>query len=172
MKKLVIDSGEVFFITMKWEKYKTELENKAFSEGYNQKEINKFLDYSRKLFDQGLPIIFDQTHLSLQLGIKSELLRKISNAQQKFYRKFEIPKKSGGTRTISEPYPSLMMIQRWILDNILYKLPVSKFAKAYVQRRSIKSNAYWHKNQNILLTLDSTGFFGSIKYSHIYSLYK
>ena len=51
----------------------------------------------------------------------------------------------------------------WILEHILYKIKVSGYAKAYVPGKKLKDNVRFHKNRPMVLTLDLTDFFGSIK---------
>ena len=62
----------------------------------------------------------------------------MSNAPEYFYRTFYIRKRNGKQRRIDEPLPDLKKVQSWILTEILYKVPCSKFAKAYVPHTSIK----------------------------------
>ena len=46
--------------------------------------------------------------------------REVSTASQ--YKRFVIPKKSGGVREISAPVPLLKSTQEWIMHNIIYKV--------------------------------------------------
>jgi RNA-directed DNA polymerase len=154
-----------------WNSYRKRFKETALANGYTQEAISKYLKYAKHLHQQKLPIIYDQEHLSLLVGYKVQYLRNISNAQHFFYRAFQIPKKSGGKRTIEEPLPSLKEIQRWILDNILSKVTVSKYAKAFHKKRSIRSNAAYHQNKNCVLRIDVTDFFGSIKYEKVYKTF-
>ena len=156
---------------MLWKEYQYRFIKKAYKEGYSQSEIEICLNYAKNLFDKKFPIIYSQHHLSLLVGYSEDYLYKVSNSSKKFYRVYEIPKKNGGTRTIAEPLPSLKEIQYWILENILYKCEVSKYAKAYVRGQSIKKNAKFHINQKVLLSLDIRDFFGSIKFFDIYKIF-
>jgi len=156
---------------MKWESYSKEFEKTALRNNFSPEEISYFLEYAKNLYDKKLPIIFDQEHLALLVGYKYEYLLKISNSPQKFYRTFKIPKKSGGEREISEPLPSLKEIQHWILKEILDKLSVSQYAKAYVHKRSIRENARFHVAQKAILTIDLENFFGSLKFNKVYGFF-
>jgi RNA-directed DNA polymerase len=158
-------------MTSNWNSYKRRFRTDAENSGFTSDEISAWLKYARNLDKQNLPIIYDQVHFSLFVGYKVEYLRRISNSQKHFYRTFEIPKRSGGKRTISEPLPSLKEIQRWILDNILIHVPVSSYSKAFIKRRSIKANAAYHIDREILLTIDLEDFFGSLKYPKIHSMF-
>lgn len=156
---------------MTWQEYQNNFKNKAKQKGLDDDEISVCLTYAKRLFDQGLPIIFDQQHLSLLVGYKYSFLLNVSNASNKFYRIFEISKKNNGTRAISEPLPSLKEIQRWILDHILNHVPVVDTAKAYVKNRSIKDNAKFHRKQPIVLSLDIKDFFDCLKIKPIIQLF-
>jgi RNA-directed DNA polymerase len=89
-----------------------------------------------------------------------------------FYRDFEIKKKNGKLRKISEPLPSLKEIQDWILKNILEIEKVSPFAKAYRKKVSLIENVKFHKNQPKVLTLDISDFFPSIKTKSVELIFK
>lgn len=154
-----------------WNSYRKRFRKSALAHGFSDDEISAYLDYARKLHNNKLPIIYDQTHLSLLVGYQVQFLRSISNAQFLFYRTFKLAKKTGGKRTIEEPLPSLKEIQRWILDNILSKIQVSKHAKAFHKNRSIRSNARYHQNKTYVLRIDVTDFFGSIKYKKVYQAF-
>ena len=120
---------------MKWETYKQKFNNKAIQAGLNSNEISVCLTYAESLFNQRLPIIYDQLHFSSLVGYDIDFIRSMSNAQKKFYRKFKIIKKNGNYREIAEPYESLKEIQKWIMKEILYKKKVSSFVKSYVKKK-------------------------------------
>ncbi len=157
--------------TMKWITYRQEFEKKATENSFTQDEIASYLEYGKILFDKKLPIIYDQRHLSLLVGYREEFIRKATNSPSKFYRTFKISKKSGGERFIAEPLPSLKEIQRWILDEILYKCLVSGYAKAYIPKRSIINNAQYHINKVGVLTLDIDNFFPSLRWKKVYNFF-
>lgn len=158
---------------MKWEEYKTKFYHYAIFEGKNQEYIDKCLGYAKKLFDQGLPIIYDQLHLSLLVGYEEKYLLKVSNSQELFYREFDILKKNKREyRTISEPLPNLKNIQRWILSELLSNLEPSEYSKAFRAGFSIKDNARFHRRQPKLLTIDIKDYFGSINFNKVYLFYR
>ena len=125
------------------------------------------LVYAKNLHSKELPIIFNTEHLSLLLGYNQELLLRMSNGTPKFYHQFHIMKHNGKKRTINEPYPTLKEIQSWILENILKKCPVSRFAKAYVPRKTIIDNVKFHRRQKVIIKIDVKNFFDSISYQNI-----
>ncbi|MBO4379752.1 MAG: RNA-directed DNA polymerase [Muribaculaceae bacterium] len=83
------------------------------------------------------------------------------------YRSFQIPKKSGGTRTISAPCKSLKYILRIV--NILLQAvhKPSTAAKGFVPRLSIVDNAAPHVGKNYVLNLDLKDFFPSISEARV-----
>ena len=83
------------------------------------------------------------------------------------YIRFEIPKKTGGTRRISAPMPRLKHAQRWILDNLLDKVALHDAAHGFRKQRSIVSNARPHVGADIVLNLDLKDFFPTLEYKRI-----
>lgn len=79
------------------------------------------------------------------------------------YRKYPLPKKSGGVREIAQPSRDLKVMQRLVLDKISQFLPIHENAFAYIEGKSIKSNADKHKKNKYLLKMDFEDFFNSIK---------
>ncbi|MED4354325.1 retron St85 family RNA-directed DNA polymerase [Schinkia azotoformans] len=157
---------------MKWSNYEASFIKTAIDAGHDEEYRAKYLSIAHRLFISGVPIIFDQFHLSNLVGIKYEYLLKVSNSQSLFYRYFRISKKNGGYRKIAEPLPNLKLIQRWILEEILNKYKVSEFAKAYRKNVSLRENAKFHRKQSKVLSLDIKDFFGSIKHIEVFYLFK
>ncbi|WP_342045934.1 retron St85 family RNA-directed DNA polymerase [Bacillus sp. OTU530] len=156
---------------MIWEKYRRNFTDAALKAGHDDLYIKKNLEKAHLLYSQGLPIIYDQKHLSYLVGYSIEYLLKVSNSQKSFYRYFKIPKKNGDFRSIAEPLPNLKSIQRWILEEILYSCKTSEFAKAYKKNVSLKENARFHRRQKKVLTIDIKDFFGTIKDLEIYAFF-
>lgn len=130
-----------------------------------------FIDYSKNLFDKGLPIISSPEHFSQLVGMDYQYVLNMAYGTKKFYRHFTILKKNGKERQIDEPLPDLCYVQTWILKNILEKNPVSEYAKSFIKGRSIKDNARFHRNQDVLVTMDITDFFPSISIKDITSIF-
>lgn len=147
---------------MDWSKYQEKFADASISAGYDTKYINRCLVYAEYLYKNNLPIIYSLEHLASLVGFETSYLRYIAYKQNPFYRTFKIKKKSGGERDISEPLPNLKKIQRWVLENILYQITPSEYAKAYILGRSIKENARFHRNQRMVLTVDIKDFFSSL----------
>lgn len=151
--------------------YQDTFAREASKMGYTPKNIQDCLDYAETLFSNDVPVIYNSAHLSGLVGYKKEYLKKAALHTKYFYRDFEILKKNGKKRLISEPLPSLKEIQLWILTNILYKRPVSPFAKAYKPNISLIENLKFHKNQPKVFTLDLENFFPSITVESIEKIF-
>lgn len=147
---------------MDFSHYKDTFTKQATKMGYSPQDIERCVDYAEILFSNDVPVIYNSSHLSGLVGYKKEYLKKAALHTKYFYRDFEILKKNGKKRSISEPLPSLKEIQLWILKNILYKRSVSPFAKAYKPNVSLIENLKFHKNQPKVFTLDLENFFPSI----------
>lgn len=85
------------------------------------------------------------------------------------YQLIELKKKSGGTRLLHEPDRKLKQIQHTILREILMCFTPSKYAKAYVRRRTLADNASPHIGKRYLLKIDISDFFGSIRFGQVYA---
>lgn len=152
-----------------FENYSQVFTTKATDAGFSQVELNKCLDYAKPILLQGLPIIYNTSHFSVLTGYNQNYLRRAirTDSTEYFYRVFKVSKVNGGFRTIKEPLPSLKEIQKWILQNILNKISISPYSKAYYRNRSIKDHARYHKNQKIVVTMDVEKFFDTITYEKI-----
>lgn len=137
--------------------------HKALNAGYSEENIQRCLFYAEPLIKKKLPVIFNTSNLCALVGYDKTYLKKAVLFTNKFYRSFNIVKKNGKQRNIKEPLPSLKEIQLWILNNILYNIPISKYAKAYIKERNIVDNAKYHVAKEKILNLDIKDFFPSIK---------
>jgi RNA-directed DNA polymerase len=93
----------------------------------------------------------------------------------KKYRSFDIPKKSGGVRTISAPEPQLALLQTRLAE-LLYtcvderkqKSPRFWFAShGFHQGRTIVSNASVHRRRRFVFNIDLADFFGTINFGRV-----
>lgn len=148
---------------MDFAKYCDNFTQEALKLGYSEQNLIRCLDYATVLFSHNIPVIYNLSHLAQLVGYKKEYLKKATIYANSFYRDFEIVKKNGTKRPISEPLPSLKEIQLWILRNILYQIPISPVAKAYKPKAKIVENLKFHRNQPKVLTVDLENFFPSIK---------
>lgn len=154
-----------------WTSYKGKYLRQISDTGYSNEEIAICLEYAKPIFNKGLPVIYDLTHLAKLVGYEQTYIVAAAFATNSFYREYKVPKASGGIRLISEPLPSLKEIQRWILDEILSKLNSSIYAKGFLPDKSIKDNARFHRGQKKLLSLDIKSFFPSVRAGRVYNLF-
>ena len=138
-----------------------------------QKEKTMLLQYVTDILNREGVIIINASHLAQLIGLDENVLNQMINAPDRFYRSFSIPKRSGGERLISAPYPSLMMAQHWIYHTIL--LPgneVSESAMGFVPGKSISDNALAHLNGREILKMDIKDFFPSISIRRVLAVFK
>lgn len=83
------------------------------------------------------------------------------------YKKYTIPKKSGGSREIAQPARATKFIQNLLIEILLNELPVHESVTAYRKGSSIKLNALAHAKNPYLSKFDFKDFFTSIQGSDI-----
>lgn len=105
--------------------------------------------------------------ISSDLLLDEAYVSRIAKRSSWYYRDYEIPKKNGGKRMISQPSAELKTLQYWVVNNILYRLPVSKAAFAYKKGDSIKKHAEMHKQARFIFHTDIREFFPSIRFTHL-----
>lgn len=137
--------------------------------------LNKAVSDAAQLAKYGLPLLHNGEALAAAMGIDLGKLRFLAFNRNvghiSHYKRFKLPKKSGGYRTISAPMPQLKAVQHWILEHILYKVPNSPSAHGFVPQRSIVSNATPHVGQDIVINIDLKDFFPSIAYKRVKGLF-
>jgi retron-type reverse transcriptase/predicted SprT family Zn-dependent metalloprotease len=141
--------------------------------------VSKGLEYDSIRKDElkktRLPIINNAGDLAKKIGITSEELawlcyhRKASTIDH--YSHFTIPKRKGGSRTISSPKPLLRQAQRWVLEKILSKVKVNSAATGFISGKSIVDNAKVHQRKKIILKMDLKDFFPSIKFNRVKGMF-
>jgi hypothetical protein len=141
------------------------------SRGVSPDFSDAFSEYAEALHSRGLPVIFDFQHLALLLGINDMYLARMICSGESFYRRFRMPKRSGGYRIIDVPHESLKHVQRWILSNILNKLTIHPCAHGFVKGRSIRTNAQQHVYGKAVFQIDLKEFFPSIKKGWVINLF-
>jgi retron-type reverse transcriptase len=137
----------------------------------------RFTDGDRqKLSSLGLPILELPSDLAESIGISTGELAWLcyhrAAAGADHYWRFTIPKRSGGTRTISSPKPKLRRAQRWVLEHIINLLAVHDAATAFRQGASIAHNASHHVGKAVVIRIDLKDFFPSITFRRVKGLYQ
>lgn len=91
------------------------------------------------------------------------------------YKTFFIKKSNGDNRKINAPSLSLKIVQRWILENILYKIKASQYSYGFIrgERRGspLACCAEKHKDNLYILKLDLKNFYPSINREKVYYIF-
>ncbi len=93
-------------------------------------------------------------------------------ATRTHYIHFNVPKKSGGTRTLSAPHRTMSLAHRWIFEQIVSKLPAEPVAHGFLPGRSILTNARPHAGHAVVVNLDLEGFFPSIGFPRVRKVFE
>lgn len=125
-----------------------------------------------KLNMLGLPVIQSIDDFSVVTHISKYTIYQLSHHSDKYYKTYEIPKKSGGKRIICQPSKKLKGLQSWILVNILNKIQVSPSCKGFRKGSSTLDNAVPHIGANIILNLDLKDFFPTVTKKQVYNVFK
>lgn len=135
----------------------------AMAQKYSADYIEVCIKYADDLFARGLLVIFDGNHLWKVLQME--------HIDLDSYQKFEIWGKRGKYRTICSPSRNLKIRQRWILDNILYKIPVAECSEGFVKGHSIYTNAKKHIGYKQNLNIDLKDFFPSVTQDRVIQVF-
>jgi RNA-directed DNA polymerase len=129
----------------------------------------------QRLQQLDLPVLQTPADVSVALQISISQLRWLAFhaevAERTHYVYFEVPKKSGGFRRLSSPHAKLAAVQRWILEQVLNKLPTQPAAHGFIAGRNILSNATPHVNQSVLINMDLENFFPNITFPRVRKMF-
>ncbi len=124
----------------------------------------------------GLPSLPDAAAIARAMGVTVGELRFLAFHRRvsavTHWRRFAVPKKTGGQRLISAPMPRLKRAQRWILREILDKVPVHDAAHGFVPGRSIVTNAAVHVGREVVVNLDLKDFFPTLDHRRVRGLFR
>jgi retron-type reverse transcriptase len=128
-----------------------------------------------RLTAHALPMLSTPAELAAALKLSVPRLRWLAFhtevATRIHYVSFTVPKKSGGTRTLSAPHRILAAAQRWVLDEIVGRLSAEAPAHGFLPGRSILSNAEQHTQQAVVVNMDLEAFFPSITFPRVRSVF-
>ncbi len=123
-----------------------------------------------------LPILTDAESIAAAFKIAVSEIRFLAFARDvskvNHYKRFTIPKKTGGERTISAPMPRLKYVQSEILIRILQKVKVHEAAHGFVSQKSIVSNALPHLQSEVVINMDLKDFFPTITYDRVKGVFR
>jgi len=128
------------------------------------------------LAKNGLPALPNGLALAQALELSLGELRFLAYAREVStvtqYRRFKIPKRTGGERLISAPRKRLKRAQRWILDTLLAHLELSEHAHGFRKSHSIVSNAVPHVGASVVVNVDLRDFFPTVSYARVKGLFR
>jgi retron-type reverse transcriptase len=129
-----------------------------------------------ELARRGLPLLATPADVATALGLTIKRLRWLAYhadaPTRPHYVYFEVPKRTGGTRLLSAPHDDLKKAQRWILENVLEKLPVTPAAHGFVRERSVVSNALPHVGRDVVVNCDLKDFFPTITFPRVRGVFQ
>lgn len=113
--------------------------------------------------------------VALILGFKPATLSYILYIKKDKYQHFEIPKRSGGVRKISAPYPDLMTLQKRLAENLQNCIAdinsdrniTSTLSHGFRRKYSIITNATVHRKMRYVFNVDLENFFGTINFGRV-----
>lgn len=128
----------------------------------SQSEESKMLD---------IPVFCNLEELRGKIGTNKNFFYKVLYSNDKLYKEITIPKRKGGSRVLNVPNAALKGMQRWILDNILYKVQPEPSATGFIPMKSIVLNASVHLRKKYILKMDIKDFFPSIDFHKVRRLF-
>lgn len=121
----------------------------------------------------GLPLFENIETLAEETRLTEKLIYFLSKEDAEGrYISFKIPKKDGTYREINAPCMALKTLQRWVLQNILYKVRVSQYSIGFKKDGKgspLLQSAERHKNNLYILKMDLKNFFPSVKRERIFN---
>jgi RNA-directed DNA polymerase len=120
----------------------------------------------------GLPRIRRFTDLANHVGVQQNRLWLMLSGADHWYVRFQVPKRSGGTRNISHPRPALKSVQYWILENILRTLRTTSSSYGFERGSRIRAHAAQHVGASAILALDIRDFFGSVSVARVTTVFR
>ena len=127
------------------------------------------------LAEQALPVLSTPADLSQALQLEIPRLRWLAFHRdvvtRSHYYTFQIPRRNGRPRTLQAPHHTLACAQGWILDEILYRIPVHDAAHGFVPDRSVVTNAQPHLGAQVVINMDLADFFPSITFARVNGLF-
>ena len=138
--------------------------------------LSKLESNSEKLEKYGLPDFKDHLKLAEFLSVSLGGLKFLSYARKvskvNHYKRFLMPKKTGGYRQISAPMPSLKQAQLKIYLQLLNQVESHSAAHGFLMKKSIVSNAGPHVGCDVVMNLDLKDFFPSLNFPRVIGAFR
>jgi len=128
-----------------------------------------------RLSEHDLPVLSTPADVAQTLQLKIPRLRWLAfhsdASTRSHYYTFQIPRKNGRLRTLQAPHRTMAYVQGWILDEILYRIPVHNAAHGFVPERSVVTNAKPHLGARVVINTDLKDFFPAITFARVNGLF-
>lgn len=133
-------------------------------------------DAEERAAENGVPKLDSPKDLAEALGLTIGQLRWLAYhrdaATRVHYRRFFIPKKDGTKRAIWAPMKRLKAVQRWILREIVERLPVHGAVHGFLAGRSTLTNAEMHTRSEIVVEIDLKDFFPTVTLARVKGVFR
>jgi RNA-directed DNA polymerase len=129
-----------------------------------------------RLESLGLPVLATPADIAKALGLEVSRLRWLAFHSEAtavtHYVRFQIPKKSGGTRELAAPHRQLAGCQQWIRTMILDRVALHDAAHGFVAGRSTLTNATPHLDRAAVVNADLKDFFPTITFPRVKGVFQ
>lgn len=124
----------------------------------------------------GLPVLATPADVAKALGLEVSRLRWLAFHSEAsavtHYVRFQIPKKSGGTRELAAPHRDLARCQDWVRTQILERVELHDAAHGFVAGRGTLSNARPHLGRAAVVNADLKDFFPTITFPRVKGVFQ
>jgi hypothetical protein len=100
------------------------------------------------------------------------LERSVGQEKLRNYRYLVVPRRGGVPRVLEAPKARLKEVQRWILHEILERVPPHEAAQGFRRGRSVAGHARLHSGQAVVLRLDLKDFFASVTAGRVFGIFR
>lgn len=108
-------------------------------------------------------------------GLDEQFFDSVIVGNKKHYKKIKINQK-GKKRTLYDPQHNLKVIQKYILEEILYAnestYKFNECVKGYLKDTTVLKNAIPHLNKKVVIKMDIKNFFDTIARKRIYDIFR
>jgi RNA-directed DNA polymerase len=146
--------------------------SRGSAEGFQNDYLQNLISEGRKLTERGLPALFTLGHLAAICDVPFGFLHDIVSRRSDPYRIFLIKKTSGGRRRITVPLPPLLVVQKWLHENVLSNERTHSCSQAFNEGCSPVKNAQQHCSSKWLVKIDVENFFESVSEKQVYHVFK
>jgi RNA-directed DNA polymerase len=101
----------------------------------------------------------DRDDLARLLGMDEDRLTQFSDEAERLYDRFPLKTRRRRPRWIEAPKPFLKLVQRRLLDRLLYEVPPHRAAHGFYPELSIITNAQVHVRSAWVISFDLKDFF-------------